>query len=548
MHPLYLDAVSAHSAGYSAAFDNFAWPISQDTYDAVATAFVDFLEVLVSDPTLSEAERYDLALSIVPIANESFFYAGSHMIIDACDRAGREYVYAPGSLYYDAIATYKRAGSQSGASAIHDSLLQMQTTRPRGFATKYIRPNRKRIRRYQTGIYSMLKRPGIYQMTTNKLMSEWTSPDYVSLRNLASTTGWGLHQIGRQRPAAEMSDLIARKYSEILNSHGFETDDLFIEYVRRISATHLSIASHWRNKNHERFINTRNSILLTATAGGFESRLMSHVFQRNNLPVIRFTHGGERGLINDPRWHYFELMFADFYLVHGRTEATQVNEAVARKTSSLTSAGMKAVGVGSRFHTRLRETNSPSANPKKIRNVMVVPASLKNEVRPAFVSTGEENVYLEWHLRLLKSLRNANYNVVSKRHPKGFLANKKLFDGYAHEELTGGSFTNLMASADAFVFDFAASAFMEALCTNKPVVLIEIPLRPLLPSGRQEVEQICTVVRGEYDENNRVVADFDEVVSGLERPVDSGLRQAFLNNYLLSPSDNLSDFTDLLAR
>jgi len=179
---------------------------------------------------------------------------------------------------------------------------------------------------------------------------------------------------------------------------------------------------------------------------------------------------------------------------------------------------------------------------------MVVPASLKNEVRPAFVSTGEENVYLEWHLRLLKSLRNANYNVISKRHPKGFLASKKLFAGYAHQEVTDGSFTELMASADAFVFDFAASAFMEALCTNKPVVLIESPLRRLLPSGRKEVEEICTIVRAEYDENNRVIADFNAVIHGLETPTDPAKRQAFLENYLLTPSDNLAEFADLLDR
>ena len=124
----------------------------------------------------------------------------------------------------------------------------------------------------------------------------------------------------------------------------------------------------------------------------------------------------------------------------------------------------------------------------------------------------------------------------------------KLFGGYVDQELMGGSFTDLMTTADAFIFDFAASAFMEALCTNKPVVLIETPYRPLLPSGRKEVEEICTIVCAEFDENNRVIADFDAIIRGLEKPVDPDMRQAFVENYLLNPSDNLIEFTDLIDR
>ena len=105
----------------------------------------------------------------------------------------------------------------------------------------------------------------------------------------------------------------------------------------------------------------------------------------------------------------------------------------------------------------------------------------------------------------------------------------------------------MTATADAFVFDFAASAFMEALCTNKPVVLIETPIRRLLKAGRKEVQEICTIVQADFDENNRIVADFDEVIAGLSKPVDPTARQLFLENYLLAPSPNLNEFTDLLG-
>jgi len=544
MPPLYLDVESSHAAGYPTAFDSFRWPISQATYDTVSTAFVEFLESLVSSQTLSENDKLDLALSIVPIANESFFFAGSHMIIDACDRVGKTYAFAPNSLYYSSIHEYRNLKSRS----VHELLLNMQSTSRRTFRSRTARPLQKKIQRSRLWISSKkIKRP-VYAGTTNKLMNEWVSPSMVSLRSLVSKSERVLSSIGARRRSTELSTHIADNFVQILINKGFETNELTYEYFRRIASTHLLNANNWRNKNLEKFITKRDSLLLTATAGGFESRLISHVFQRNNLPVARFTHGGERGLIDDPRWHYSELMFTDLYLVHGRTEATQVNDAVARKTSSLTPLNLKSIGIGSKFHNGLRESDSNSPSAKKIRNVMVVPASLKNEARPAFVSAGEETVYLEWHLRLLKHLREADYNVTSKRHPKGFLSNKKLFENYAHQEITDQSFTELTKTADAFVFDFAASAFMEALCTNKPVILIDIPMRPLLPSGRQDLEKVCTVVPAEYDENNRIIADLRMVQQGIETPVDKNQRQAFIENYLLRPSDDLNEFTDLIER
>jgi len=543
IQPLYLDASSAHSAGFSTSLRNFSWPIPQSTYDSIAWEFINFLEEICKGTEFDENKRADLALSIVPIANESFYYAGSHMIIDACIRSGRKYIFSKDCLYYDAISTYQTNPTKS----VQNFLLEMQKKRQRGFRTKYLSPWRKILNRYRLSIKSKTHRPNIYQMTTNKLMNEWTSSsEYISLRSLADTTGRGLERIGQSHPNTELTDLIARSFVTILAGHQFTTNELLFEYLRQMCAIHLSIASFWRNKNHEKYFNTNKSVLLTGTAGGFESRLMSHVFQRNNLPVIRFTHGGERGLMNDYRWHYPELMFADYYLVHGRTEAEQVSEAISRKTSSLTTKSIKIIGVGSQFHNSIRERDSKSDPINKVQNVMVVSTSFSGELRGTFTSTGEEPVYLEWHLRLLKFLKETQYNVISKRHPKGSITDTRLFTGFVNDELLGGSFSDMTTTADAFVFDFAASAFMEALCTNKPVVLIDVPFRPLLQAGREQLEQICTVVKAEYDEHNKVITNFDEVKYGLQKPVNTTLRQEFLNDYLFAPSVNLSEFTDVI--
>ena len=173
MHPLYLDALSAHTAGYSKSFEKFNWPISEQIYDSVARAFIKTLETISTDSTLEESERFDLALSIVPIANESFYYASSHMILDTCHRLGQKYIFSPDCLYYNTISRYRTYP----AKAIGSYLAEMKNERHRGFISKHISPRRKMLRRFRLLMNSKKKRQRVYKMTTNKLMEEWALPE-----------------------------------------------------------------------------------------------------------------------------------------------------------------------------------------------------------------------------------------------------------------------------------------------------------------------------------------------------------------------------------
>lgn len=518
--------------------------MSQSTYDSISQSFIDTFETLASDTSIDSDIRTDIALSINQIVDEAFYFVGSYINILACEQGDIEYQFSSAGRYYPVITEHRANRSGSVRTA-----LQRLTVPPtHGMLARTSRRVRTECRNLKLRFGSKSRNPSVYSISSNKLLSEWAPTDHVSLRSLVPSTGGAFVDASHPPTATTVSDLISERFSKVIADHGFEPDDLTREYVRRIAAKHLELSKQARKKNYEKYFNTRNSLLLVATGGNFANRLMSHIFQRNDLPVIRFSHGGERGLMVDHRWHYAELMCTDMYVMHGRTEAQQVEETVVHSKSIIVPQTVKFIAAGSVSHSRLRSANTATNPQNRVRNVMVMPTSLRGSIRPAFASTGEEPVYLEWHLRLLESLRKSDYNVISKRHPKELYSSTKLFTGYAHEEITQGMFASLVSKADAFVFDFASSALMEGLCTNKPVVLVEFPHRPLVPGGREEVAAVCTIIRAEYDENNRIVAPFDEVITGLSQPVDIQRRQQFVEDYLLSPSENLSEFTDLLSR
>ena len=46
---LYLDVVSVANAGYQEAFDDFSWPVRQQTYDDISASFIGFIESKLVD-------------------------------------------------------------------------------------------------------------------------------------------------------------------------------------------------------------------------------------------------------------------------------------------------------------------------------------------------------------------------------------------------------------------------------------------------------------------------------------------------------------------
>ena len=88
--------------------------------------------------------------------------------------------------------------------------------------------------------------------------------------------------------------------------------------------------------------------------------------------------------------------------------------------------------------------------------------------------------------------------------------------------------------ADAYVCDLVGTAFMEALCSLKPIVLIEIPNRQLTEEARTELKKSVIVIPATYNENNRITIEPDGLIDGLREPVDLAARYKFISDYLTS--------------
>ena len=277
------------------------------------------------------------------------------------------------------------------------------------------------------------------------------------------------------------------------------------------------------------------------TGASYGSRLASHLVHREGGTVTRSTHGGESMFFEDPFWVGSELPMITNYVTYGANLATLITNTIAThpRARALTEAP-RVSAVGSSYHRQLVQRSTPSISAKAPTNIAVISAAFTGERRAAPHTMNQDVVYMEWHGRLLQALKTAGFYVISKRHPKGMLSETPLFGDFCENEIIGVPMNQLQEQVEAFVLDVAGGAFMEAMCSMKPVVLIHIPNRRMTEQGRTIIQESAEIVVARFDDRNRVTVDNRELVDAIRRPVDVAARKQFIGDYLLDSSEPVS--------
>ena len=284
------------------------------------------------------------------------------------------------------------------------------------------------------------------------------------------------------------------------------------------------------------------STLITGTGSGYSARLLSYQFLNNDQRVIRTTHGGDQPFFSDMRIFTTEFPFASKYVTYGDGAAQTLQKIVNEKNESNYRYYTKSFqGAGSDQHTQILHRSKIK---KTINNVAVITGSFYGMYRVVPHRTLHDIVYMEWHRRLLKMTRSYGYTVISKRHPKGFMSEVPAFSDIAQIELLNMSMKNIEQQTDAYVIDVASSAFMEAICTLKPVVLIDMPMVDIKADPLSQMRKSVSIIPASFDENNLVTIERELLREALEKPVDIAAREQLINDYLLTPSANLDSILE----
>ena len=511
---------------------NWSWPIAQSGYDQPLSEFFEWSDELHKE--LADLPQLLSAFLLIKsdLLKDLSYYAAAWLDVAAAERAGYEVLFDPNQYIHQSIVS-----GEYGGNFPTEILRHPISSGIRGGVRRWL-SKLKRTRANERALGSLTA--NVYLFQPNHLSNEIAVEDSPRLRLLAGDVDrWRGTRSGAPERVDELANYIAGRLSETISSHGYSPPTVFDNHARAISSHYLQIGWHDAGAASLLPLPRQRSTLITGTGSGYPARLMAYQSLLEGHRVIRTTHGGDPPMFDDVLWPSIEFPFATKYIMNGAVGAESLTESIKRRSeSALDNYTRSVVGVGSELHSRIREAASESPT-GKVKTVSVITASLTGMIRVVPRMKLHDMVYLEWHRRLLASIKQMGYEVLSKRHPKASLAGQRIFSDIVDEELIRTPMQAIEQRTDAYVIDFGASAFMEALCTLKPVILIDMGIRKMKPKARAVISESAVIITSRFDDRNRVVIDDDELKMGLEKPVDIPARDRLIQDYLLRPSTDI---------
>jgi hypothetical protein len=263
------------------------------------------------------------------------------------------------------------------------------------------------------------------------------------------------------------------------------------------------------------------SVLWSATGGQYWSRALGLEVMRRGGQAVRFDHGGTTGLVVAPGARMLtELSVSTRFSAATPAAADAVRGALANGPGRELAADIRITGQRGDPHFASASALKPRAHGGRLR-VLYAPSILFG-FRFVFPPALPDLIYLDWQFRLVEALKRLPVDLICRPHPEG------IFSGRLHplQALTGTEprrFEQLMEEADVIVLDYPLSTtFGYSLCTEKPVVYLDVGIGRIEPAMKSNLDKRARVVACASDSRNRPVLDEKALADAIfsQDPVD----------------------------
>lgn len=264
------------------------------------------------------------------------------------------------------------------------------------------------------------------------------------------------------------------------------------------------------------------------TGGSYATRAITSEIKRRGGEVVGFDHGGVTGVTQLAQLTaIIELMESSAFVV-GTPALKDALEASGgiNLAAPVNRPAILADQGEALFRRACLDTRSSAGR----RRVLYIGHPYKGLRQFAIVGTPDV-LYWDLQSRTAAAIAQWNVDLLCKPHPEG------AFVG-AHNPIADIAPTSMLrfeehlADTDVFVFDAPTSTtFAEALCTNRPVVLIERGHYPFNPAVEPAIRARVRTVPSKTDDRGRIWPDVavleDAVCSGPDTVDPASMRRLF---------------------
>ena len=304
----------------------------------------------------------------------------------------------------------------------------------------------------------------------------------------------------------------------------FKLNDDHKESISFIIETFISRA--YNNINSYNGFLKGSKSMITGTGNNYYNRLLSTIAHKENIKVTRFYHGGERCFYDD-KWYWDNEYFqTDIFLTYGQKWA----EFARRKAIEL-NKDIQIKAIGSVYHQKIYNNffDKKTNNKKKI---LYIPNAFVGEARQFPYSKIIDPILFDWQKHLIETLQKNGFEVIYKKHPKGFFQEENILGKIASYESTK-PMIEALEDVDVVLCDMAGSAFIESLCAGKDIVLIDTKQRVFNTETKKDLEKVVKIIDA-YWEDNILCIDEKMLIDTFENlNIDAEEKRKIVQEYFL---------------
>jgi hypothetical protein len=325
-----------------------------------------------------------------------------------------------------------------------------------------------------------------------------------------------------------LSEKISQLIFLMINENYFDLNSDHKQSINTIIETYLARAIN-DVQVYDGFLKKTKNII-TGTGHSYYTKLLSNLAKKSGSKIWRFNHGGERCFFDDEFFWDNEFLYTDIYVTYGikwgeylKRKAKKYNKNIEIKT------------IGSRYHKKIFDLyfGKKTNNPKKI---LYIPHSFVSEGRQFPNTKIIDPVLYDWQKYLLETLKKLKFEAIYKMHPKGFCQNINNLGNFAKHKTTKPMIESLQ-DADTVIFDYAGSAFVEAICAGKDVIYIDMKQRLYDKDNFNEFNSFVKIV-STYVQDGIFYLNVDELRNALNSPHKNIKNQEkIVNDYFLKLTD-----------
>lgn len=258
--------------------------------------------------------------------------------------------------------------------------------------------------------------------------------------------------------------------------------------------------------------------LIVGSLGNPLFRTVALAARRRGTKVVGFSHGHNMGYTHESARSYINIGISDEY-VCATPKAVESLSALTRDVPFTRNTRTKFVSTNVPTYKNLWESHGGRAWPRKIRSVVIVGFPM-HATRYIYGTGLFWNFKLDIEVRVARTLRASGIRVLYRPHPD---TGQLMCTVMAQEvdEVLLQPFETAYRQADALLFTYPlTTTFGFALCSEKPVILIDMEGEAWYQDIYRLIKKRCALVGAKFDERNRVSFKTEDLHAAMEEALE----------------------------